>query len=66
MRKNTLKEIWDGDKLFQHRVENLKGNRKNNDMCSECGQLTHCLPDNIDPYKEELLDRLVRSRDAKN
>ena len=58
VRKQSLKEIWEGDALFRHRVEHLRGKRKENDVCGQCGQLSHCLPDNIDPYRKELLSRI--------
>lgn len=61
-RKQSLKEIWNGDALYQHRVEHLKGNRKKNPVCGNCGQLSHCMPDNIDPYASVLLEKLQASR----
>lgn len=62
VRKQSLKEIWDGEALFQHQIENLRGERKENPVCRECGQLSHCLPDNIDPYVDKLAERLLASR----
>lgn len=50
VRKQSLKEIWNGNVLFNNQIENLKGNRMKNPICSKCGQLSHCMPDNIDPY----------------
>jgi len=58
LKTESLKEIWNGSRLFQHRVEHLEGKRKLNEVCGMCGQLTHCLPDNIDPYAETLLERI--------
>lgn len=60
LKTESLKEIWNGSRLFQHRVEHLEGKRKLNEVCGMCGQLTHCLPDNIDPYAETLLERIRR------
>lgn len=59
VRKESLKEIWEGNNLFQHRINHLNGRRKENDICKHCGQLSHCLPDNIDPYAEDLLRKLT-------
>lgn len=61
-RKQSLKEIWEGDALHEHRIEHLKGNRKKNPVCANCGQLSHCMPDNIDPYAATLLEKLQASR----
>ena len=30
-----------------------------NSVCSQCGQLSHCLPDNIDSYRADLLPRFL-------
>lgn len=59
VRQDSLKKIWNGDALRQHRLDQLRGNRKSNTVCGACGQLTHCLPDNIDPYAPLLLERLL-------
>lgn len=62
VRKQTLKEIWEGEALFQHQINNLRGKRKENVVCGQCGQLSHCLPDNIDPYTDTLAERLLALR----
>lgn len=33
----------------------LEGRRKQNGVCGNCGQLSHCLPDNIDTHRLSLL-----------
>jgi radical SAM protein with 4Fe4S-binding SPASM domain len=65
VRKQSLKEIWEGDALFQYQIEHLRGKRKENLVCKQCGQLTHCLPDNIDPYVDALTERLLASRQGR-
>ncbi len=60
VRRESLKDIWNGDTLRQHRLDHLRGNRKSDPVCGACGQLTHCLPDNIDPYAEVLLNRIEK------
>ncbi|MDX8551888.1 radical SAM protein [Methanospirillum sp. J.3.6.1-F.2.7.3] len=54
----SLKEIWDGIELFRYQIAHLSGRRKMNPVCEKCGQLTHCMPDNIDPYAPELLKKM--------
>ncbi len=62
VRTQSLKDIWQGDALFQHQMAHLKGHRKDNPVCGQCGQLSHCLPDNIDPYVNDIAERLFASR----
>ncbi|ABA88373.1 radical SAM domain iron-sulfur cluster-binding oxidoreductase [Syntrophotalea carbinolica DSM 2380] len=62
IRTESLKSIWTGEKLFEQRSLHLLGKRKEQPICADCGQLTHCLPDNIDPYAEMLLNKLRASR----
>lgn len=64
MRQESLKEIWNGERLLRHRMAHLEGRRKQDPVCGACGQLTHCLPDNIDPYAAVLLDRITGSLPA--
>jgi len=57
-RKQTLPEIWHSRAMNDLRMANLEGRRMQHPVCSQCGQLTHCLPDNIDPYRPELIARM--------
>ncbi len=57
-RTQSLKAIWNGEAMRKHRIEHLKGRRKEDPTCAACGQLSHCLPDNIDTYAPMLLKRL--------
>jgi MoaA/NifB/PqqE/SkfB family radical SAM enzyme len=58
-----IKEIWDGRELFHFQQANLEGHRRGNPTCAACGQLTHCMPDNLDPFAGELLARCIKARD---
>jgi len=62
MRKQSLMEIWKGDELFQYQIEILRGKGKENPVCGHCCQLSHGLPDNIDPYVDTIAERLLTSR----
>lgn len=57
--KQSLHEIWNSGAMNALRRMHLEGRRCDNSVCSQCGQLTHCLPDNIDHYREQLLPRLL-------
>jgi MoaA/NifB/PqqE/SkfB family radical SAM enzyme len=54
----SLTEIWNGPQLKGYRKLFLDGNRKKHPLCGGCGQMTHGLPDNLDPYKEQLSQKL--------
>ncbi len=62
VRRESLTEIWNGDAMFEHRLAHLRGRRRENPTCGSCGQLSHCLPDNIDPHAEQLARRLIDAR----
>lgn len=58
----SLKAIWDGPLLYRHQIAHLSGMRKKHPVCETCGQLTHCMPDNIDPYAPELMKKVKTLR----
>lgn len=62
VRNESLKDIWNGERLLRYRINHLRGKRKEDSVCGVCGQLTHCQPDNIDPYAEMLLNRFETLR----
>jgi radical SAM protein with 4Fe4S-binding SPASM domain len=61
VRVESMKEIWNSKKMNQLRVMHLEGKRKNMDTCGSCGQLSHCLPDNIDKFANEIKNNLLKS-----
>jgi MoaA/NifB/PqqE/SkfB family radical SAM enzyme len=61
VRERSVKEVWNGERLKAYRKMFLEGRRKDHPQCGDCGQMTHGLPDNIDPYREELLQKLTKS-----
>ena len=61
VKENTLQEIWNGEKLFQFRKMLLEGRRKENAACGNCYYLK-IAPDNIDSYKEAVLEKLTEER----
>lgn len=63
-RQQSIKSIWDSLAMRALRLQHLEGRRDQNPVCANCGQLSHCLPDNIDPYRETLLNRVKGSLTA--
>lgn len=55
VRECSMWEIWNSDAMNALRLQHLRGERGKNPTCGGCGQLTHCLPDNIDAHREILL-----------
>ena len=55
--EHSLREIWNSTEFNDLRLQHLEGRRNEHPVCNNCGQLTHCLPDNIDPYQPVLLER---------
>jgi radical SAM protein with 4Fe4S-binding SPASM domain len=58
IREESLKDVWEGRAMKQYRKMFLEGERKNHPVCGTCGQMTHGNPDNIDPFKKEILGKL--------
>ena len=56
--QESLLNVWGGTKMKSYRKMFLEGLRKGHPQCGKCGQMTHGQPDNIDPYREQLLDNL--------
>jgi radical SAM protein with 4Fe4S-binding SPASM domain len=53
----SLKDIWNGNRIRQFQKLHLEGRRSENKACNGCYYLT-VVPDNIDPYRKEILGRL--------
>lgn len=58
-REQSLRSIWHSETMNALRRQHLEGKRCQNPVCSQCGQLTHCLPDNIDEHREALLPKFL-------
>ena len=50
-----MKEIWNSESMNALRLQHLEDRRRQNAVCGSCGQLSHCLPDNIDAHRPALL-----------
>ena len=59
VRNQSVQEIWDGKQMRAYRKMFLQGDRKKHNVCGGCGQMTHGMPDNIDAFKENLLEKLM-------
>ena len=59
VKDESVKDIWLGEEMQKYQLSFLQGERKSHPVCGECGQLSHGLPDNIDPYKKQLLSKII-------
>lgn len=59
VKKESLQQIWNSEKMNTLRRQHLEGCRCDNNVCSNCGHLIYAQVDNIDPYREKILDNIV-------
>ncbi|MEW6219632.1 MAG: radical SAM/SPASM domain-containing protein [Thermodesulfobacteriota bacterium] len=58
----SLVDIWNGDRLYEYRRLHLQKRRAEHPICAACGQLSYCMPDDIDAHAADLLQRLETAR----
>lgn len=61
--KETLKEIWNGNRLYEMQKMMLEGRRSENKVCDKCFYLA-CAPDNIDQYRSQVLKKINIKRNT--
>lgn len=54
----SVKSIWSGKEINEYRKMFLRHERKNHPVCGDCGQLSHGMPDNIDEFSSDILQRI--------
>jgi MoaA/NifB/PqqE/SkfB family radical SAM enzyme len=59
VRTQSVKQIWNGEKLRELQRIFLRKERKAHAVCANCGQMTHGNPDNIDVYSNLLLKKIL-------
>ena len=62
VKTKDFRDIWNGETVFEQRIMHLNKKRKEHPICGACGQLSHCLPDDIDPFAPMLKEKLMLSR----
>lgn len=60
VRNESLNKIWNSKAFNALRLQHLKGRRCDNDICRHCGHIKYSQIDNIDPYREMLLQKFTR------
>lgn len=59
LKQESFKDIWNGSKLRGLQLAHLMGYRCQIKHCKDCGQLRYGMPDNIDAYAEQILERML-------
>jgi radical SAM protein with 4Fe4S-binding SPASM domain len=59
--KESMREIWNGARIFEFRKMMLECRRKENKACGNCYYLK-IVPDNIDAHREVILRRIEENR----
>ncbi len=60
LRTQSVKQLWNGEIINNHRIAHLQGNRGLNDFCGACQVVSHGTLDNLDDYSEEILKRMSK------
>jgi len=55
----TAREIWESDELKRVWSMMLRGERKSHNICGSCGQLKQGAPDDLDEFRNDLLERIT-------
>lgn len=58
VRRESMRDIWKGERMTALRLAHLRGERRCHGVCGKCGQLSNCLPDNIDAHRLEFLEQV--------
>lgn len=58
VREQSLMEIWNGEQMQQMRKQHLLLKKSSYHICENCGQLKYAVLDNIDSYREEILEKM--------
>jgi radical SAM protein with 4Fe4S-binding SPASM domain len=56
--KDSIVDIWNGNKFKDFRIMHLTGNRSHNKSCATC-QYISALPDNVDKHLDEMIKRMI-------
>lgn len=58
LKQNSIYEIWHSDQLRKLQYQHLKGQRYENEVCSNCGHIKFCQVDDIDEYADKILNNI--------
>jgi radical SAM protein with 4Fe4S-binding SPASM domain len=59
VKNESLHQTWNSEKMNALRHQHLEKHRCDNIVCSNCGHLRYAQVDNIDPYREQILKKIL-------
>ncbi len=59
IKNESFYKIWNSYEINKLRRLHLEGNRRNNLICRNCGHINFSQVDNIDQYREQLLNKFI-------
>lgn len=54
----SVKDVWLGNTMKEYQRMFLKGDRKTHPICKNCAQLSHGMPDDIDKFANQLIEKI--------
>ena len=60
LREQALVDIWNSEKMNSLRRLHLDNGRRTHPICRDCGHIKYAQVDNIDPYRQQLLNKIKR------
>ncbi len=57
----NIVDIWNGNEMYELRRQHLELKRKQISPCNNCGQIAHGMPDDIDKFAPEFLERINKA-----
>lgn len=61
VKEKSVYDIWNGEKMKQLRIDHLKKQKSKYQICADCKQLKFATIDNIDPYADEILGKIMKN-----
>lgn len=62
LREQSVKQVWDSEELFDYQVKFLRSQRGEMPFCSKCEMFRYTQLVHLDPYREEILERVLERR----
>jgi radical SAM protein with 4Fe4S-binding SPASM domain len=60
VKKQSVKDIWNGDILKNYHMSHLEGKRTDNDICKACQVISHGTIENIDEFAKDILHMMKK------
>ena len=60
LKNQSVKDVWQGKILNDARLAHVEGRRAENSFCGACQVVSHGTLDNLDPYADEIKERMFK------